>query len=204
MVLLADIINYFLKQDIEVVLSMKRKVIVYIATSLDGYIATEDDSLDWLFKVEGEGDNGYSEFYDTVDTIVLGRRTYDWIMDHEKENFPYKNKKCYVFAKSIHEPNNNIEYVDGCIVEFIDMLKGAEGKNIWIVGGGDLISHFVKENLVDEFIITIAPTIIGKGIPLFNKQNTEIELELKSTRRFNQFVELHYIKRQDEITRVNG
>ncbi len=67
---------------------MRRKVIVYIATSLDGYIATKDESLDWLFKVEGEGDNGYSEFYDTIDTIVLGRRTYDWIMNEEKGNFP--------------------------------------------------------------------------------------------------------------------
>ena len=177
---------------------MRRKVIVYIATSLDGYIATEDVSLDWLFKVEGEGDNGYSEFYDTIDTIVLGRRTYDWIMNHENENFPYENKKCYVFTKSLHEANNNIEYVNGNIVEFIDILKGVEGKNIWIVGGGDLISYFVKENLVDEFIITIAPTIIGEGIPLFNKRTTEIELELKSIRRFNQFVELHYIKRQGD------
>lgn len=178
---------------------MKRKVFVFIATSLDGYIATEGDSLDWLFKVEGEGDNGYSEFYDTIDTIVLGRRTYDWIMDHEKENFPYKNKKCYVFSRSIQEPNDNVEYVEGNIVEFIDRLKGVEGKNIWIVGGGDLLTYFVKEDLIDEFIITVAPVIIGKGIPLFNRQNTEIELELKNIRRFNQFVELHYIKKKQGI-----
>ena len=177
---------------------MRRKVIVYIATSLDGYIATEDDSLDWLFKVEGEGDNGYSEFYDTIDTIVLGRRTYDWIMNVEKENFPYKNKKCYVFTKSRYEPNNSVEFVDGDIVRFINTLKGVEGRNIWIVGGGDLLSYFLKENLVDEFIINIAPTIIGTGIPLFNKQNMEIELELKSIRRFNQFAELHYVKRQSD------
>ncbi len=177
---------------------MRRKVIVYIATSLDGYIATEDDSLDWLFKVEGEGDNGYSEFYDTIDTIVLGRRTYDWIMNVEKENFPYKNKTCYVFTKSRYEPNNSVEFVDGDIVRFINTLKGVEGRNIWIVGGGDLLSYFLKENLVDEFIINIAPTIIGTGIPLFNKQDIEIELELKSIRRFNQFAELHYVKRQSD------
>jgi dihydrofolate reductase len=177
------------------VITMRRKVIVFIATSLDGYIATEDDSLDWLFKVEGEGDNGYSEFYDTIDTIVFGRRTYDWIIEHEGENFPYKNKKCYVFSRSIQETNNNVEYVDCNIVEFINMIKGVEGKNIWIVGGGDLLSSFIKEDIVDEFIITIAPTIIGKGIPLFNKQNTGIELVLTGIRRFNQFVELHYSKK---------
>ncbi len=177
---------------------MRRKVIVYIAASLDGYIATEDDSLDWLFKVDGEGDNGYSEFYDTIDTIVLGRRTYDWIMNVEKENFPYKNKKCYVFTKSRYEPTENVEFVNGDIVEFINAIKGIEGRNIWIVGGGDLLSHFLKEDLVDEFIITIAPAILGNGIPLFKKQNIEIELELKSIQRFNQFIELHYVKKQND------
>ncbi len=174
---------------------MKRKVIVYIATSLDGFIATDDDSLDWLFKVEGEGDNGYSEFYNTIDTIILGRRTYDWIMRKENGNFPYQNKKCYVFTKSRYESNVNVEFVNGEIVEFINTLKSSDGKNIWIVGGGDLIYYFVKENLVDEFIINIAPTIIGTGIPLFKKQNIKIELELKNIRKFNQFAELHYVKK---------
>jgi len=174
---------------------MSRKVIVFIATSLDGYIATEEDTLDWLFKVEGEGDNGYSEFYETVDTIIFGRRTYDWLMEHEKDNFPYKDNKCYVFTKSKQEPNNDVEFVDGSINELIDELKGTEGKNIWVVGGGGLIASFVKENLVDEFIITIAPTIIGKGIPLFSKQKLEIELDLIDSRRFNQFVQLHYKKK---------
>ena len=175
---------------------MKRKVVVFIATSLDGYIATEEDSLDWLFKVEGEGDNGYSEFYNTIDTVILGRRTYDWIMDVEKENFPYKDKNCYVFTRSKYEPNGNVEFVDGDIVGLINTLKRAEGGDIWIVGGGNLIASVLKENLVDEFIITVAPTILGKGIPLFNEQDNEIELELKSIRRFNQFAELHYVKRE--------
>jgi len=174
---------------------MKRKVIVFIATSLDGYIATENDSLDWLFKVEGEGDNGYSEFYSTIDTIILGRRTYDWIMNVEKDNFPYQDKKCYVFTKSKYEPHDQVEFVEGDIVKFINTLKDTDGGDIWIVGGGNLLSHVIKENLVDEFIITVAPTIIGKGIPLFNKQDNEIELQLKSIRQFNQFAELHYVKK---------
>lgn len=173
---------------------MSRKVVVFIATSLDGYIATEDDSLEWLFAVEGEGDNGYSEFYDSIDTIILGKRTYDWIMEHEKGNFPYENKNCYVFSRTTQGANDHVEFVQGNIVEFIDHLKNSEGKDIWIVGGGDLLTSFIKEDLIDEYIITIAPVIIGKGIPLFNKQDTEIDLELKSVRQFNQFVELHYVK----------
>ena len=66
----------------------QRKVVLFIATSLDGYIATENDSLEWLFKVEGEGDNGYSDFYDTVDTVIMGRRTYDWLLEQEIGKLP--------------------------------------------------------------------------------------------------------------------
>ena len=170
----------------------KRKLILYIATSLDGYIATEEDSLEWLFKTEGEGDNGYSEFYRTVDTILIGRRTYDWIIDKEKGNFPYKNKRCYVFSKSIHEKNEHVEFIYSDIVEFTNKIKESDGENIWIVGGGNLLHFFIKERLVDEFIITVAPTLIGRGIPLFKEIDFEIELKLKGMRQFNQFAELHY------------
>jgi dihydrofolate reductase len=170
----------------------KRKLILFIATSLDGYIATEEDSLEWLFNVEGEGDNGYSEFYSTVDTILMGRRTYDWIIDKEKDNFPYKNKKCYVFSKSISEKNHNVEFINSDIVEFTNKIKESEGENIWIVGGGNLLHFFIKNRLVDEFIITVAPTLIGGGIPLFRELDFELELKLKGIRRFNQFAELHY------------
>jgi dihydrofolate reductase len=170
----------------------RRKLVLFIAASLDGYIATKDDSLEWLFKVEGEGDNGYSEFYNTVDTILIGRRTYDWIVDKEKENFPYKNKKCYVFSKSLSGEDKNVEFINSDIVEFTNKIKEEPGGNIWIVGGGDLLHFFIKERLVDEFIITIAPTLIGRGIPLFKEIDFELELRLKGIRQFNQFAELHY------------
>ena len=78
----------------------RRNLVLFIASSLDGYIATKDESLEWLFKVEGEGDNGYSDFYETVDTVLMGKRTYDWVMEQEIEEFPYKNKECYVFTRS--------------------------------------------------------------------------------------------------------
>ena len=169
-----------------------RKLVLYIATSLDGYIATEDDSLEWLFNIEGEGDNGYSEFYSTVDTILIGRRTHDWIIEQEKGNFPYKNKKCYVFSKSESGKNENVEFINQDVVEFTNKIKRLDGGNIWLVGGGNLLHSFIKERLVDEFIITIAPTLIGHGIELFKKNDFELELKLKNIRRFNQFVELHY------------
>ncbi|QHQ62863.1 dihydrofolate reductase [Anaerocolumna sedimenticola] len=171
---------------------MPRKIVLYIAMSLDGYIATKDDHLEWLFNTEGEGDNGYSEFYDTVDTIILGRRTYDWILNNESDNFPYKNKQCYVFSKTMFGIDKNVEFINGNVIDFTKKLKQMDGKNIWIVGGGELLHEFMEQRLVDEWIITIAPTIIGDGIPLFKKLDFETRLVLKGIRRFNQFTELHY------------
>jgi len=170
----------------------ERKLVLYIAQSLDGYIATKDDSLEWLFHVEGEGDNGYSDFYETVDTILIGNRTYDWIMDYEKGNFPYKGKECYVFSRTSKENTEYVQFVQGDILPFVNNLKDHSGKNIWMVGGGNLLHSFLEENLVDELIVTIAPTVIGDGIPLFKAGDYKLNLDLKGTRTFNQFVELQY------------
>lgn len=169
-----------------------RKLVLFIAPSLDGYIATKDESLEWLFNVEGEGDNGFSEFYQTVDTVLLGKRTYDWIMKQELKEFPYKNKECYVFTTSSMKNTNDVKVVHGDITTFVNELKKQDGKNIWLVGGGELLHTFLQENLVDELIITIAPTLIGKGIPLFREGDYQCNLSLKGIRTFNQFVELHY------------
>lgn len=171
----------------------QRKIVLFIAQSLDGFIATKEDSLDWLFKVEGEGDNGYSEFYETIDTILIGKRTYDWIMNQVKGQFPYQNKDCYVFTRSPLDDTANVKFVNEDIVSFTNNLKKQDGKNIWMVGGGEILHTFLKEKMVDELILTIAPTIIGDGIPLFKTGDYQLDLYLKGTRTFNQFVELHYI-----------
>ena len=170
----------------------QRKLVLYIASSLDGYIATEEHSLDWLFAVEGEGDNGISKFYETVDSILMGRVTYDWIMNYEKGEFPYKGKECYVFSKSRKEENEYVTFVNEDIPQFTKNLKNKNGKTIWLVGGGNLLDTFMKEKLVDEIIVTIAPVLIGSGIPLFKNYNFQTSLSLKEINRFNQFVELHY------------
>ncbi len=170
----------------------QRKIMLFIATSLDGYIATEDDSLEWLFKVEGDGDNGYSDFYDTVDTVIMGRRTYDWLLKQELESFPYEGKECYVFSRTISQDDENIKFFSGDVVDFTNQLKNKEGKNIWVMGGGDLIHSFINKKLVDELIITVSPVLIGKGIPLFKEIDFELELTLKSINRFNQFAEIRY------------
>lgn len=170
----------------------QRKLMLFIATSLDGYIATKGDTLEWLFKVEGEGDNGYSAFYNTVDTVLMGKRTYDWIKENMSGDFPYLDKQSYVFSRSTQEENEEVTFVQGDIVKFTNELKKQDGKNIWLVGGGELLHSFLKENVVDELIITVAPTLIGTGIPLFKEHEFNLELHLKGIQQFNQFVELHY------------
>lgn len=169
----------------------RRKLTLFIAASLDGYIATKEESLDWLFSVEGEGDNGYTEFYETVDTVLMGKRTYDWVMEHA-EDFPYQNKVCYVFTRSDVRETEHVQFVQDDIVDFTNLLKQQEGGNIWIVGGGELVSAFMKEQLVDELILTVAPVLLGNGIPLFREGDYQAYLTLIGTRTFNQFVELHY------------
>lgn len=174
----------------------KRKVILYIAQGLDGYIATKEDSVDWLFKFEGEGDNGYSEFYDTVDTVFLGKRTYDWIMSNSEDGYPYKNKAGYVFTRSTHEDTEDVKFINENITGFVRDLKQQEGKDIWLVGGANVLHTFLKDNLVDELIIMIVPTLLGEGISLFSEGDYQLDFILKGTKMFNQFVELHYVLKQ--------
>jgi dihydrofolate reductase len=173
-------------------MTKERNIVLFIASSLDGYIATEKHNLDWLFSAEGEGDNGYSKFYETVDTILLGRITYEWIMENVKNEFPYKGKECYVFSKEKRNDTEFVKFINSDIIEFIKTIKQKDGEKIWVVGGSELLSVFVNEKLIDEMIITIAPVLIGNGIPLFKKNNFETKLLLKNINRYNQLVELHY------------
>jgi len=170
----------------------ERKVVLFIASSLDGYIADENESLEWLFSVEGEGDNGYSAFYNTVDTVLMGNTTYKWLLNQNLEEFPYKNKDCYVFSRTKTADTEKVKFIDEDIKSFIEKLKERQGKNIWLVGGGELFHSFLEEQLIDEMIVTVAPRILGKGVPLFKEGDYKYNLSLESVQKFNQFVELHY------------
>ena len=175
----------------------ERKIVCYIAESLDGYIATEDDSLDWLFKVEGEGDAGYAEFMETIDTVVMGRRTYDWVMEMEKDEYPYEGLQSYIYSRSVKDssPASDIEFTDMDIPAFADKLKSTSGKNIWVIGGSELLAGFMEAGLIDELIISIAPVVIGRGIPLFQKSSLMTEYKLKDVKRYGEFAQLHYVSK---------
>ena len=171
----------------------QRKLVLYIAVSLDGYIATDEHEMDWLFAVEGEGDNGFAKFYDTIDTVLVGRTTYDWILQHEKTvDKIYNDKKCYVFTRTERPPIKHITFISNDAVGFVKELKHKDGKNIWVVGGGELLQVFLEEKLVDELFITVAPILLGKGIPLFKGNDFQTRFSLKNINRYNQLAELHY------------
>ncbi|MCT1578920.1 dihydrofolate reductase family protein [Oceanobacillus kimchii] len=170
----------------------KRKVKLFIATSLDGYIATKNESIQWLDDIEGEGDNGYLRFYEEIDTVIMGNKTYQWLESQNLSEFPYQSKDCYVFSRKESGSNENVIFVNDDVERFIQMLQNKEGRDIWIVGGGELLSSFIEKDLIDEYIITVAPIILGEGIPLFKEASSVINLSLIGTQKFNQFIELHY------------
>lgn len=170
----------------------KRKVVLYIASSLDGYIATQDHSLEWLFQVEGqkEADDVMEAFDDTTDTVIMGRRTFDWVMEEMKGENPYPQKAIYVYTHQNRESAENIFYTQKEPKKLIEEVSQQAGKDIWLVGGSEIIRDFLEAQLVDEIILSIAPVLLGKGIPLFKEGNYASEWGLKKTRQFGQFAEL--------------
>ncbi|RDY70227.1 dihydrofolate reductase [Halobacillus trueperi] len=159
------------------------KVILFIAQSADGYIAREDGSIDWL-RDDPEEDYGYEEFFHTIDTVFLGRKTYDHIFELAEE-FPYKMKDVYVVSNSREGHDEYATYLQPeQTLPLVNMLKNEQNKTIWVVGGANLIHYFISAGLIDEYQIFIQPTLIGKGIPLFQKNDHEEELQLTETNAY--------------------
>jgi len=132
---------------------------LYIACSLDGFIAREDDSIDWLTEYENnpETDYGYSEFYASIGTVLMGRKTYEQALGFG--DWPYGEKKSYVFTmqkEPLHR-EKNVEFISEDIGKFVRYLKENTEKDIWLVGGSQLIKVFLEENLVDDFIVFVVP-----------------------------------------------
>jgi len=162
------------------------KIILYIASSLDGYIARENGDVDWL---PINTDSGYINFYKSIDTVIMGKKTYDQILTFG--DYPYKGKKSYVFTRNDSlTKDENVEFASN-VEEFSRNLVSSKG-NIWLVGGSELFSAFLEHKLVDEIILSIIPTVLGKGIPLFQNINQEANLKLIKTTEYSGFVELTY------------
>jgi len=170
-----------------------RKLIVYIATSLDGYIAQPNDDLSFLNRVQKEGeDYGYQDFLATVDTVIIGRRTYDWVMKRVPE-FPHADMKTYVITRTERPQQGNITFYSGTLSELVARLKQQKGKNIFCDGGAEIVNALLHEKCIDELIISVIPVLAGDGIRLFQDGRPEQDLVLVSVQKFDTgLVQLHY------------
>ena len=145
-----------------------KKIKLYIATSIDGYIARTDGDIDWLTEYPNpeREDYGYKDFFNSVDTVILGGNTYRGIISMDVL-WPYKDKTTYIVTRKPWSFQENTHYITDNIIETISQLRKEEGKDIWLVGGGRLTTMLLNNDLVDEMIITIIPIILGRGISLF-------------------------------------
>ncbi|RZI49126.1 dihydrofolate reductase family protein [Lactococcus kimchii] len=173
-------------------------VSLFIATTLDGYIATTDDDLHWLFDVEGEGDNGYGAFYAGVDVVLMGKRTYDWLKREQPDTWAYAGKMTYVLTRQKLANSAEVQFIsEQDLPDLVEKLKSKKQK-LWVVGGGQVIRLFLENGWVDELQITVAPVLLGTGIPLFPSGAYAEKLQLLGSKNYGQFVELHYqIKKED-------
>ncbi len=178
--------------------------VYYTATSLDGYIADENNSLDWLFEVDREtsGEDSFTAFFAEVGAMAMGATTYEWILAHEgllenpdKWRRFYGETPCWVFThRSLPAiPDAAISFVHGDVRPVHEaMTRAASGKNVWLVGGGDLVGQFADSGLLDEILVSVAPVTLGGGAPLLPRRLTAAQVELVDVERDRQFARLRY------------
>lgn len=170
-----------------------RKVVLNLAVSLDGFIARKNDSVDWLDNLDtGTNDLGFSTFLDRIDTLIMGRKSYDVTLKLGNGVWPFENKKSLVFTRQQIADKKNIIFTNEDPIITIKNLRKQEGKDIWLFGGGSFIKMMKEADLIDEYIITTIPIFIGNGIKLFEEVEKETTLELVSVEQVNSIVQTTY------------
>ena len=167
----------------------------YTASSLDGFIATEDDSLDWLFPLADINDSSYPDFIAEVGAIAMGSTTYEWILENSEEGWPYTQPVWVFTSRQLAKPEGaDIRFVTGDVRLIHSEMRAAAGsKNIWVAGGGDLAGQFHDAGRLDELIIQIGSVTLGNGKPVFPRRLTSPPLRLTSTRPMGTgMIELRY------------
>jgi len=168
----------------------KRRIVAYLATSADGYIARPDGDVEWLNRRPDTVDYGMRAFYRTIDTILWGRKTYDWLLRYYRKRGKTKglfDSKVtnYVFSrKPPRHASPEVTFVSEPVKRFARRLRATPGKQIWMMGGGELIASFLDAGEIDEFDIHVIPVFIGKGIPLIAPRHRDVPLRLRSSRRY--------------------
>jgi dihydrofolate reductase len=182
----------------------------YCASSLDGFIAESDDTLDWLLNYEGsfEGDDAepgpmsggsYDRFYEGVGALVSGSATYEFVLDHlGKDGWPYRGKPCWVLtSRDLPLPQGervDVRFANAKVADLHEEMIAAAGeRNLWVIGGGNVASQFADEGLLDELLVTVVPVVLGEGKPLFDRRLPGGPIQLTGTTTFDTgMVELRY------------
>lgn len=170
-----------------------RKLILYIAMSLDGFIADENENLDFLGLVEKEGeDYGYAAFTQSVDTVIIGRKTFDKVKEMGFD-YPHTDKKVYIISRSKKPSMGAFEYYTGDLASLVHKLKSEPGKNMYCDGGAEIANALLQMNLLDEIIISVIPVLLGGGVRLFQNHPTPHTLTLLNAQSYEKgLVQLHY------------
>lgn len=169
------------------------KITLYIATSLDGYIARADGGIDWLSMVEAPGeDYGYADFYASVDAIALGSKTYELALSFGE--WPYPGKPTFVFTqRNLPCDRDDVILVTDSVETVLARLNTQGIQHLWLVGGGALVNSFLQQALIDDYIISTIPIILGAGIPLFPPPSPQIKLQLVSAQQYpSGLLQAHY------------
>lgn len=175
-----------------------RKVILYIAMSIDGYIADENGGVDWLVGDGSDKDNqgSFPRFIETVDIVILGYKTYHQIVTElSPDSWAYPGKKSYVLTHKKLDSTDEIIFTDEDLSDLINRLKLEDGKDIWICGGASIVNQLIDLDLIDKVCVSLIPTLLGKGISLFTKHKKEMPLKLISTQINNGITDLLYERR---------
>lgn len=176
-----------------------RQLSLFIATSLDGYIAKPNDDLSFLKLVEKEGeDYGYAEFTANIDTIILGRKTYDYVLKEiGSSHYDNGQRNVYVITRTARPSVGRTTFYTGNLIELVEQLKSESGKNIYCDGGAEIVNELLKSDLIDEFIISIVPILVGNGTRLFKNGRPEQQLELVNSETFDTgLTQLHYKRKR--------
>lgn len=176
------------------------KTVYYTATSLDGFIATEEDSLEWLLQF-GDEDPSYQEFIERIGAVAMGKSTYLWLINHHRATrgaepfeWPYRQPSWVFSSTALERPaSGDLRFVRGDVRPVHEEIAQATaGKDLWVVGGGDLVGQFADHGLLDEVIATIAPVTLGSGKPLLPRRIATPPMELTEVRRIGPFAQLTY------------
>ena len=164
---------------------MSVKVRLYVATSLDGFVADPDHGLDWLFT---DGDYGYKVFYGSIGGLIMGRKTYDVIRGFGE--WPYKDRPCWVFSRTPAVAHEGVHFVAGRPGDLVKEIAATAEGPLWLVGGGEMTAEFMVAGLVDELIVTMIPIALGAGVPLFTGTKNRHHFEFVAHHRYYEFLQV--------------